>query len=140
VLWIARPGAVTSKEFTLMSKVVIHALIVGLGSLLAVPGVFAQSCKDEVNWMHEHATEDSGAVTTDIKGTRATRITVCRAPEAPAPELKVEVVFPGSHTPRPLPEGQCTDTLAKWAIVRSQRVKGTTGAAKVMGTYQVCKE
>lgn len=123
-----------------MSKAVVGGLLIGLGSLLAASTVSAQSCKDEMNWMHEHATEKSETVTTDIAGSRATRITVCRAPKSAAPELRVEVLFPSSHTPRPLPEGQCTDTLAKWAIVRTQRIKGTVGPAKVMGTYQVCKE
>ena len=107
---------------------------------LATSTASAQACKAEEKWRHEHATAKSETITTDIAGTRATRITVCRAQESAATALKVEVVFPTSHTPRTLPPGQCTDTLAKWAIVRTQGKKDADGPSVAMGTYQVCRE
>lgn len=118
-------------SFALVSS----ALVLTLSALPAA----AQDCKPDVAWQHEHADAKANTVTTDIEGNRATTIEVCRD-KVVADTVKVEVQFAGSQGARVLETGQCTDKLAKWAIIRSHGSKADAGPAKVSGAYRVCKD
>jgi hypothetical protein len=111
-----------------------------LAAVITAPAAQAQTCKADVPWEHEHASGKAHVVTTDIKGSGSTRIEVCRGKESSADELPVAVQFAGSHGARELKPGQCTDKLAKWAIIRTQAAKAAGGPAKVGGVYRICKD
>ena len=116
------------------------ALAAAIAAGIGVPAVSAQSCKPDVAWKHEHADAKSSTVTTDVKGTRATRIEVCRDDGAAPAEVEVEVRFDGSHGGRELPAGECTGKLAKWAVIRTIGTKADSGTSTVSGLYRVCKD
>ena len=103
--------------------------------------VHAQSCKPEVAWKHEHAKAEADTITDDIKGTRATRIEVCRDKEASETGLAVELQFAGSHGSRALPAGTCLNKLAKWAVIKSRDKQASDGVPKTaQGSYKICRE
>lgn len=114
--------------------------VAALGSVLLVSGAQAQSCKSEGPWQHEHTAAKRETVTTNVEGSRATRIEVCRAAQPEAPGLDVEVVFHGSHEGRPLAAGRCVDSLSKWAVIRSTATKDQADPVTVAGTYKACRE
>jgi hypothetical protein len=114
---------------------VFSALLVQAGSAQA------QSCKPDQAWHHQHSKLEQDIVSTDIKGSRATRIEVCRDEIASGAKLNVVIQYAGERTPSPLVEGKCSSLFAKWAIVRSTGVQAAAGsAAEAKGVYRVCRE
>ena len=101
----------------------------------------AQSCKPEQDWRSEHSKSKADTITHDIKGSRATRIEVCRAKEDSGKALDVEVRFEGGQDVRALAEGACHNKLTKWAVIKSHGTQTADGKPAIaLGTYKICKD
>jgi hypothetical protein len=116
-------------------------LLSALSAAVFVSSASAQSCKPDVPWQHEHvAGKGEQVVTTDVTGSRATRLEICRTDVGTAKGVDVELRFEGSHGERPLAAGECAQKFAKWAVVRSHVAKDATDVGPVAGVYRVCRE
>lgn len=117
------------------------AVALGLGVGLAAPGASALSCKEDVVWEHVHVEIKGSPQVTDVKGSRATLLEVCRTDDgASVKGLIAEVRFEGSHGERELVVGECTKKFAKWAVVRSASTKEGPGTGTIAGLYRICRE
>jgi len=115
-------------------------LSLGLAAALAAAPAGAETCKADVAWKHRHEDASPDTQITDVQGTRATRIEVCRDAGSGGEALKVEVQFAGSHSSQALAAGSCDGRYTKWALVRSIGAAGAQGPSEVGGVYRICKE
>ena len=123
-----------------IASVVLYA---GVTTTLVVSplSLRAQSCKPEQSWELSHTQAKTRTLTQDIKGSRATRIEVCRADEPSGANLKVVVQYEGMREPQPLAVADCTDRFAKWAVIKSTGTQTESGgAAMARGSYKICRE
>ena len=111
-----------------------------VASIYAAPAL-AESCKPDQIWSHKHAAAKPETISDDIKGSRATRIEVCRDMVDSGANLKVTTHFEGNREPTLLAQGKCKHKLAKWAIVRSVGAQTDSNTpAEAKGVYRICKE